>query len=158
CIRQSTLDALELFLTDEQIALADASYVPDGGGVLQLDADADAVEDLTTAIDARMAELSGVSEDTQAQEDCSADRQSGRVDGEQLRALAAEALAALGDSADALVSQRALLFVRSEYEALGMDLSQVQTSYLLRTGGQMLGITLLMVVAAIGVSFLASRI
>lgn len=157
-IRQSTLDALELFLTDEQIALADASYIPDGDGVLQLDADAEAVEALNAAFEAPMAVLSGISEDTQAQADFSAAVQSGSVDREQLRALAAEALAALGDSADALVSQRALLFVRSEYEALGMDLSQVQTSYLLRTGGQMLGITLLMVVAAIGVSFLASRI
>lgn len=157
-IRQSTLDALELFLTDEQIALADASYIPDGDGVLQLDADAEAVEALNTAFEAPMAVLSGISEDTQAQADFSAAVQSGSVDREQLRALATEALAALGDSADALVSQRALLFVRSEYEALGMDLSQVQTSYLLRTGGQMLGITLLMVVAAIGVSFLASRI
>ena len=157
-IRQSTLDALELFLTDEQIALADASYVPDGDGVLQLDADAEAVEALNAAFEAPMAVLSGISEDTQAQADFSAAVQSGSVDREQLRALAAEALAALGDSADALASQRALLFVRSEYEALGMDLSQVQTSYLLRTGGQMLGITLLMVVAAIGVSFLASRI
>ena len=157
-IRQSTLDALELFLTDEQIALADASYVPDGDGVLQLDADAEAVEALNAAFEAPMAVLSGISEDTQAQADFSAAVQSGSVDREQLRALAAEALAALGDSADALVSQRALLFVRSEYEALGMDLSQVQTSYLLRTGGQMLGITLLMVATAIGVSFLASRI
>ena len=157
-IRQSTLDALKLFLTDEQIALADVSYVPDGDGVLQLDADAEAVEALNAAFEAPMAVLSGISEDTQAQADFSAAVQSGSVDREQLRALAAEALAALGDSADALVSQRALLFVRSEYEALGMDLSQVQTSYLLRTGGQMLGITLLMVVAAIGVSFLASRI
>ncbi len=157
-IRQSTLDALELFLTDEQIALADASYIPDGDGVLQLDADAEAVEALNAAFEAPMAVLSGISEDTQAQADFSAAVQSGSMDREQLRALAAEALAALGDSADALASQRALLFVRSEYEALGMDLSQVQTSYLLRTGGQMLGITLLMVVAAIGVSFLASRI
>ena len=157
-IRQSTLDALELFLTDEQIALADASYIPDGDGVLQLDADAKAVEALNAAFEAPMAVLSGISEDTQAQADFSAAVQSGSVDREQLRALAAEALAALGDSADALVSQRALLFVRSEYEALGMDLSQVQTSYLLRTGGQMLGITLLMVATAIGVSFLASRI
>lgn len=157
-IRQSTLDALELFLTDEQIALADASYIPDGDGVLQLDADAEAVEALNAAFEAPMAVLSGISEDTQAQADFSAAVQSGSVDREQLRALAAEALAALGDSADALASQRALLFVRSEYEALGMDLSQVQTSYLLRIGGQMLGITLLMVVAAIGVSFLASRI
>ena len=157
-IRQSTLDALELFLTDEQIALADASYVPDGDGVLQLDADAEAVEALNAAFEAPMAVLSGISEDTQAQADFSAAVQSGSVDREQLRALATEALAALDDSADALVSQRALLFVRSEYEALGMDLSQVQTSYLLRTGGQMLGITLLMVATAIGVSFLASRI
>ena len=126
--------------------------------MLQLDADAEAVEALNAAFEAPMAVLSGISEGTQAQADFSAAVQSGSVDREQLRALAAEALAALGDSADALVSQRALLFVRSEYEALGMDLSQVQTSYLLRTGGQMLGITLLMVIAAIGVSFLASRI
>ena len=68
-IRQSTLDALELFLTDEQIALADASYIPDGDGVLQLDADAEAVETLNAAFEAPMAVLSGISEDTQAQAD-----------------------------------------------------------------------------------------
>lgn len=57
---------------------------------------------------------------------------------------------------DALTSQ-AVLLVRLEYAAQGVA-DRVQTSYLLRTGAQMLLFTLLMVMAAVLVGLLASRI
>lgn len=63
-------------------------------------------------------------------------------------------LASLGDS---MVNQMAVGAVRSEYEALGVDTEQLQTSYILRTGGLMLLISLIGGACTIAVGFLASR-
>jgi len=65
-----------------------------------------------------------------------------------------ERFAALGES---MVNQMAVAAVRAEYEALGMDTSQIQQTYILRTGGLMLLISLLGGACTIGVGFLASR-
>ena len=62
--------------------------------------------------------------------------------------------AALGDS---MVTQAAIRAVKAEYEALGMDIGKLQTSYILRVGGQMLLLTLLSVVCTIAVGFIAAR-
>ena len=61
-----------------------------------------------------------------------------------------------GTVADNLASQ-AVLLVSLEYEAQGIA-HDVQMAYLLRIGGQMLGLTLLMVAAAVAVGFIASRV
>ena len=74
----------------------------------------------------------------------------------QLEALTAgihEKFAALGDS---MVSQMAVAAVRAEYEALGMDPAQMQTDYILRTGGMMLLISLLGGACTIITGFLAA--
>ncbi|MDR3765439.1 MAG: ABC transporter ATP-binding protein [Butyricicoccus sp.] len=59
---------------------------------------------------------------------------------------------------DQTVHSTAISFVKSEYEALGVDLSDIQTSYLLRTGGKMLAMALGMALAVVVVSFLAARV
>jgi ATP-binding cassette subfamily B multidrug efflux pump len=65
-----------------------------------------------------------------------------------------EAFAALGDN---MINQMAVSAVRTEYEALGMDTGELQTNYILRTGGMMLLVSLLGGAATIAVGFLASR-
>ena len=62
-----------------------------------------------------------------------------------------------GGDSDSMARQKAVLFVRNEYEALGMDLSGIQTRYLLVSGGKMALLSLLMMAASIGVSFVAAR-
>ncbi len=62
-----------------------------------------------------------------------------------------------GDMSDTLMEQRAILYVQSEYEAIGMDMGRIQMDYLLRTGAQMLGISILIMATAILVGFLAAR-
>ncbi|MEG0853562.1 MAG: ABC transporter transmembrane domain-containing protein, partial [Angelakisella sp.] len=56
-----------------------------------------------------------------------------------------------------LDSQRELLELRAQYEAQGVDLAKLQTDYLLRKGGEMLALSLVMVVAAVLVGLLAAR-
>jgi ATP-binding cassette subfamily B protein len=55
------------------------------------------------------------------------------------------------------LNQTAILFVKQEYTALGVNTASLQTSYILNTGLTMLLISLLVVVSAIAVGFLSSR-
>ena len=58
---------------------------------------------------------------------------------------------------DTMLNQMAVFAVRREYEIIGMDTDQIQTLYLLKSGGLMLLMTLLAVICTIAVSYLASR-
>jgi len=60
----------------------------------------------------------------------------------------------LGDS---MVNQIAVLAVKAEYAALGMDTAKLQSNYMLRTGGVMLLISLLGGVCTVAVGYLAAK-
>ncbi len=59
---------------------------------------------------------------------------------------------------DTMASQMAVMFIRAEYEAVGVDLNAIQTRYLLKTGGKMLLMTVLMMTASIAVGYLAAKV
>ena len=94
------------------------------------------------------------------------------VDEKQLDAafaapLAQAALAARGETVtraqleqmgEETMHSTAISFVLAEYQALGIDLSAIQSGYLWRTGGKMLGMSLLMAAAAILSSLFAARV
>lgn len=61
----------------------------------------------------------------------------------------------LGDS---MVTQMAVSAVKIEYEAIGLDTEKIQSDYILKTGGQMLLISLLGGVCTIAVSFFGARV
>lgn len=83
----------------------------------------------------------------------------GMMTKEQTLGMKEQALEKYGEElSDMIVDQMAVMFVKSEYEALGVDLSAIQTRYLLVTGGKMLLMTILMMTAAIAVGFLAARV
>lgn len=62
----------------------------------------------------------------------------------------------LNGMSDTMQEQMALSYVKGEYEAMGVDLDGWQMRYLLRTGGKMLGMALLIMAAMIAVGYLAS--
>ncbi|HOG79582.1 MAG TPA: ABC transporter permease, partial [Anaerolineaceae bacterium] len=72
----------------------------------------------------------------------------------QIRAAIEQQFAALGES---MVNQAAIRATRAEYTALGMDPGQFQNTYIFKTGGWMLLISLVTVICAVGVSYFASR-
>ena len=59
---------------------------------------------------------------------------------------------------ESMVNQSAISYIKSEYETIGIDMEDTQTKYVLSTGGKMLGIALLGMIASIIVGFLASRV
>ncbi len=62
--------------------------------------------------------------------------------------------ATLGES---MITQMAVIGVKAEYDALGLDTARMQNNYILRVGGIMLLLTLLSISASIGVGYLAAR-
>ena len=82
-----------------------------------------------------------------------------------LRQLSAEQLAPMMQAIDdkfatlgeSMTDQMAVAAVKAEYEALGMDLGKLQSSYILRTGGTMLLISLLGGACTIATGYLAGR-
>ena len=58
---------------------------------------------------------------------------------------------------DSIVSQMAILYVQDEYKAMDYDTDQIQTHYLWVTGAKMLGLSILMVAAAICAGYFSSK-
>ena len=173
-IRDTTLQALELLMTEDDAALADAAYGdPDADGVRMLNSDADtaALESAFTTPDivlymaaAQNAATAAGTTDTVTPTNYDLDAVATQFAAmaqapgarKMLQAQLADAAPQDDSVADSLSSQ-AMLLVALEYDAQGIA-HDVQMSYLLRTGGQMLALTLLMVAVAIAVGFIASRV
>lgn len=64
----------------------------------------------------------------------------------------------LGEMPESIVEQAATAYIRSAYEKLGMDGEKMQNSYILRTGGKMLALAFLGMMASVLVGLLASRV
>lgn len=69
-----------------------------------------------------------------------------------------EMTAEISQMPESIVTQSAILYVQNEYSAQGIDLDSMQMRYVLFSGLKMLGLALLGVLAAIGVTFLASQV
>ena len=54
--------------------------------------------------------------------------------------------------------QTATVFLKAEYEAVGVDIGKIQTNYILKTGGMMLLFSFIIMAAVITASFLGARI
>lgn len=59
---------------------------------------------------------------------------------------------------ESIVNQSAVSFVKGEYDAIGIDTDKLQTSYILRTGGIMLLIAMVSMMATVAVVYIASRV
>ena len=80
---------------------------------------------------------------------------------EQIREpMAAQLLAQFSEylTLGTMVDQMAVEYVKTEYEAVGMDLDGIQMRYIMTAGLKMLGFSLLIVAAAILISLFASRV
>ena len=202
-VRQSTLDALSLLMSEEDAdALQNAyGYYLQDNGVLKLrsdltDAERTALEEAVTTPDivlymaaaqnanapagqnaAAMAPLSGYqSEDETAGDEAeamtaaptaedldavcaqfAAMAQTPGFSREMIQQQLASAMEQVDETTLSSMASQATLLVSLEYEAQGVS-HDVQMVYLFRVGGQMLALTLLMVVVAILVGLIASRV
>ena len=64
----------------------------------------------------------------------------------------------LEDMPESIVSQSAVLAVKKEYTELGEDLDKLQMDYIIRSGAQMVLMALVIMLAAVTVTFLSSKV
>ncbi len=161
-MRTDTLDALALFVTDEQEATLRGSYELDADGSYTLLSGADraALDEMLTL------PLAGLVFSSASQGAALADIPAGMaamvkmgvLNKSVLQERMASGMASQGASLDQkTIGAAASKFTAAEYEALGMDMEAIQTRYMLITGGKMLGLTLLSALVAVIAGFFASR-
>ncbi|SCJ42365.1 Probable multidrug resistance ABC transporter ATP-binding/permease protein YheI [uncultured Flavonifractor sp.] len=157
-IRDETMENLKLFMEEDDWNKVEAAYALGEDGIWYLDSvNKSALEELDGVFGMPMLMFSAMEAQGMDAATLQAMLSSGQMTLEQLEAMADQAMEKYGSRSDMIVEQKALLFVKEEYAAMGLDLDQIQMNYLLSTGGKMLGIALLMAVAAILVGLLASR-
>ncbi|WP_156075734.1 ABC transporter ATP-binding protein [Faecalibacterium prausnitzii] len=182
-VRQSTLDALSLLMGEEDAdALQNAyGYYLQDNGVLKLrsdltDAERTALEEAVTTPDivlymaaaqnanapagdeAEAMTAAPAAEDLDAV--CAQFAAMAQMPGfsrEMIQQQLASAMEQVDETTLSSMASQATLLVSLEYEAQGVS-HDVQMVYLFRVGGQMLALTLLMVVVAILVGLIASRV
>ena len=182
-VRQSTLDALSLLMSEEDAdALQNAyGYYLQDNGVLKLrsdltDAERTALEEAVTTPDIVL--YMAAAQNVNAPAGDEAEAMTAAPTAEDLDAVCAQfaamaqmpgfsreiiqqqlasAMEQVDETTLSSMASQATLLVSLEYEAQGVS-HDVQMAYLFRVGGQMLALTLLMVVVAILVGLIASRV
>ena len=182
-VRQSTLDALSLLMGEEDAdALQNAyGYYLQDNGVLKLrsdltDAERTALEEAVTTPDIVL--YMAAAQNANAPAGDEAEAMTAAPTAEDLDAVCAQfaamaqtpgfsrkmiqqqlasAMEQVDETTLSSMASQATLLVSLEYEAQGVS-HDVQMAYLFRVGGQMLALTLLMVVVAILVGLIASRV
>lgn len=155
-IRQETLENLELFMSDEDIAkVKDAYEQSDDIYVLK---DKDDIERLNDVFGLPEVMLARVSEsDEFTIEQLKAAMGAGQITKQQLTDMANEALESMGNLSDTIITSAAITFLQGEYEAMGIDLEAIRMDYIWSVGFRMIALTVLMVVAAIFVGYVGSK-
>ena len=182
-VRQSTLDTLSLLMSEEDAdALQNAyGYYLQDNGVLKLrsdltDAERTALEEAVTTPDIVL--YMAAAQNANAPAGDEAEAMTAAPTAEDLDAVCAQfaamaqtpgfsrkmiqqqlasAMEQVDETTLSSMASQATLLVSLEYEAQGVS-HDVQMAYLFRVGGQMLALTLLMVVVAILVGLIASRV
>ena len=158
-VRADSLETLELFMTDEDMQTVEDAYsAADADGIRSLTADADeevlneilAVPECAVYMLSSSEEYEGVLEQLEAAVDA------GLMTKDDIQAQLSSVTEQMEDMTDTYLTQIAVYYVQAEYEAQGVDMDALRNSYLLNIGARMLVMSVIMMVAAILVGFLAS--
>ena len=77
---------------------------------------------------------------------------------EQLASMRKEMFKKFDSMPDSIITQSAIAYVNNEYKSIGIDMDNLQSKYILKSGGQMLGIAILSMFVTIIVTFLAAKV
>ena len=168
-LRDSTMENLKLFMDDDQKEEVLANYrKEDDTWILKDNISKETRENLNDDFSKAMMVLSVFTGDSKQAKELLT--QMGLLEGtdpmEVLSQLPAEALQQIMDQVDekledmpeSIVTQAGVSFVASEYQALGMDVDAMQMQYLLKSGLQMLAMALVIMLAAVSITFISSRV
>lgn len=168
-IRISTMDNLQIFMDEDQKKEVDQAYTEDEDAyVLKEDISQETREKLNNDFCKPMMLLESFSSDNKEMGEMF--KKMGIPDGadplsvlSQMPQQAIDQIMEkmddkLKEMPDSILTQAAVSFVSTEYAALGMDVDAIQMRYILFAGLKMLGMALIIMLSAICVTFLSSRV
>lgn len=149
-IRETTLNGLTMLMEPDDADQVTAAYTEAEDGICELkDIRDEEREELNDSLGlAMMVSMTLSSEGIDISQ----------VPQEQIQMMLEQAEEQKEQISDSIVTQMAVTFVQQEYEAMGEDLDQIQMNYVIRSGLQMLCLALISMIAAVLVTFLASRV
>lgn len=166
---QSTMNGLKLFMDEDARTKVEDSYTQEGEFyILKEDISKETREELNNIFGKPMLILGGMTSDSE--ESKAMREQMGIPEGADmvqiLEKLPPEALSQMKEKleeqmagmSDSMLTQSAVTFVRAEYEAIGEDVDAIQMNYIRNSGIRMLLMALLIMLAAISVTFLSARV
>ena len=162
-MRADTLENICVFLDSEQEEILRNAYILTEAGTYKRNTqDAKVISELDDLLGVPMVMLSNMEEGiTDAKVDINQLKEmlhNGSISKEQVLEMKSKAMEQFGDLSESIISQKAILFAKSEYEALNKDMGKIQTHYLLVAGSKMLGLAILMMFTSILSGLLAARI
>ena len=167
-IRKTSMDGLELFMSQEDISQLETAYTEDGELYVLKDIDKDTRASLNEILGKPMLMLGGLTMENEASGEMLA--QMGIPEGadpveavaqmpEDARAQMTESMGEkFRDMPDSMITQAAVSYVQAEYEALGEDIDELQMKYIGEAGLKMILMALLIMAASISVVFLSAKV
>ena len=167
-IRKTSMDGLELFMSQEDISELEIAYTEDGELYVLKDIDKDTRSSLNEILGKPMLMLGGLTMETEASGEMLA--QMGIPEGadpveviaqmpEEARVQMTENMGEkFRDMPDSMITQAAVSYVQAEYEALGEDVDGLQMKYIGKAGLKMILMALLIMAASISVVFLSAKV
>lgn len=155
-LTDKTMDGVRLFLSDEDAQTVSAAYTYDNGvWTLNDTAQQPELESVFIRPLVMYARLSEQGANTVLA--LRKQMQGGLISREQVLARGEAALDGMGVLTDGVLRSAAVQFLKTEYAVAGLNVDHIRTSYLLRTGGRMLLLTLGMIAAAVLCSYVGAK-
>lgn len=155
-LTDKSMDGVRLFLSDEDAQTVSAAYTYDNGvWTLNDTAQQPELEPVFIRPLVMYARLSEQGANTVLA--LRKQMQGGLISREQVLARGEAALDGMGVLTDGVLRSAAVQFLKTEYAVAGLNVDHIRTSYLLRTGGRMLLLTLGMIAAAVLCSYVGAK-
>ncbi len=157
---EETMENLCLLLPEKDAEKLKDSYKKDAQGTYELKLqDKEDLQALEEMLGMPMVVMSSMTEETGMDMDTLRGMlENGQTTTEQILQAEAQAREKMGDMSGSIISQKARLMVQEEYKALGYQMEDYQNRYMLRTGGKMLAMTILMTMVSVLAGLIASRV
>ncbi|WP_343085099.1 ABC transporter ATP-binding protein [Blautia producta] len=167
-IREESMEKLFLFMEDKDVDTVKDAYTLKGDIYKLKEINKDEREKLNSIFGMPMMavesfeeggdQVKQIKEKMQLPEDADLFQVFSQMPKEQLLKMMDAMTSNMKDMPDSIVTQAAVQYVQQEYEGQGIDVDQMQIQYILMSGLKMLGLALVIMVAAISVTFLSARV
>ena len=167
-IRSSSVDQLFLFMDVKEREEIERNYTKEGDIYVRKEISQEERDKLNQVFRVPMLIVQQLSEDNQQTEAIreqlklpgNADllQAIGQFPQQQREEMFQEISEQISQMPDSIVTQTAVTYVRSEYEQIGMDVDQIQITYILHAGLLMIGLAFVSMMAAVLVTFLSARV